>query len=107
MGKINSFGIPCFKSANATLTTTELTFAFDQTAFFANNFVGVVAVNIVNEFEAPTDAVPIYFSTSNLSGSSEPLIGFDGEAVTTGTWTGTGVHLVFLDKVNNKLQLLV
>lgn len=103
---VNGRGIPCIESVSAVLTDTGLTFGFNRHLNADNMFSGLIAVKVENTFTAPETAVPVYFTTQGVSGSTVQLTTFDGEAVTTTTWTGTGIHLVFYDREDNVLQLI-
>lgn len=103
---VNTRGIPCIESISAVLTTTELTFGFNSHPYTSNNFSGLIAVKVENTFTAPGTAVPVYFTTQGVSGSTIALTTLNGDSVTTDTWTGTGIHLVFYDREDNVLQLI-
>lgn len=103
---VNTRGIPCIESVNAVLTDTTLTFGFNKHPYVGNNFSGLIAVKVENTFTAPETAVPVFFTTQGVPGSTIALTTLNGEAVTTDTWTGTGIHIVFYDREDNVLQLI-
>lgn len=103
---VNGRGVPCIESVSAVLTDTGLTFGFNRHPYTSNNFSGFIVVKVENTFTAPETAVPVYFTTQGVSGSTIALTTLNGDAVTTTTWTGTGIHLVFYDREDNILQLI-
>lgn len=104
--KVNGGGIPCIESTSVDLTTTAATFAFNAHPFVRNNFSGLILVKISNSFTAPGTAVPVQFVTTGVANSTQPVLTFNGTAVTTADWEGEGVYLFFYDRENNQLILL-
>lgn len=104
--RVNGGGIPCIESTSVDVTTTAATFMFNPHPFVRNNFSGLILVKINNAFTAPATAVPVQFATSGVAGSTQPVLTFNGTAVTTADWGGEGVYLFFYDRENNQLILL-
>ena len=105
--KVNDRGIPCVESTGVTLTDTAATFSFASHPLFrSNSFSGIIAVKIKDEFTVPATAVPVVFTTAGVPGSNQPVIGYNGEAVTTAEWAGRGIYLFFYDRESNVLQQL-
>lgn len=103
---VNNRGIPTIQSAGFTLTDSALTFSFNSHPNTSNNFSGLIAVKVTDTFTAPGTAVPVYFVTQGVAGSTIALTTYNGAAVTSSTWPGTGIHLVFYDRESNVLQLI-
>lgn len=104
--KVNGNGIPCIESTAVSLTTTAATFTFNSHPFVRNNFSGLILVKISNTFTPPATAVPVQFVTDGVPNSTQPVLTFNGTAVTTTDWEGEGVYLFFYDRENNQLILL-
>lgn len=102
----NKLGFPCLENVSAALSTTAEVFTFNPHPFRNHNFSGGLFVKIHGTATAPTTAVPIQFATEGVPGSNIAVAGTDGEALTTATWPGNGVYLMFFDKDENKLMLL-
>lgn len=102
----NRAGIPCIESQSVSLSTTACTFMFKNHPFLNSNFQGLVAVKINQTFEAPTTAVPIQFSTINNADATNIVKTYNGANVTTTTWNGTGIYLMFFDRSTNTLQMI-
>lgn len=98
--------IPCIESTAVNLTTEEATFSFNSHPFVSKFFQGPIFVKISSSFTAPTTAVPIKFTTTNVPNSTVTLTGKNGEAITTETWEGTGIYMVFYDRASNVLELI-
>lgn len=104
--RVNVNGVPCIESRSVTETTTGVTFNFGPTAFSSPRFSGLIAVRIVEAAAATADALPVSFSVPSIAGSTIALTTFGGTAV-TGADLDAGIHLVFYDRYNGVLQLLV
>lgn len=104
--RVNGGGIPCIESTAVNLTTTAATFTFNSHPFVRNDFSGLILVKISNTFTAPAPAVPVQFATEGVANSTQPVLTFNGTAVTTDTLGGEGVYLFFYDRENNQLILL-
>lgn len=102
----NRNGIPCIESQSVNLTTTACTFMFRDHPFRNQAFQGFIVVKINQTFEAPTTAVPIQFSTINAANSTNIVKTYAGANVTTSTWKGPGIYLLFYDRTSDTLQLI-
>jgi hypothetical protein len=106
LNRVNSNGIPCLESRSITQTTTAVTFNFDSLAFVGPRFSGLIAIRISEAAPTAADALPVYFNVPSVAGSNIALTTFGGTGV-TGVEMQEGVHLVFYDRSNGVLQLLV
>ena len=104
--RINVNGIPCIESKSITETTTSVTFNFNPSVYTSSRFSGIIAVRIAEAAEATADALPVSFNVPSIAGSTIALTTFAGTAV-TGADLEAGIHLVFYDRYNGVLQLLV
>lgn len=103
---VNSRGLPVLESIRATLTTTGLTFTFNNHPYVNNYFQGLFIVKLTGTPTAPSTAVPVYFDTDGVSGSSVALNDTNATAITTGTFSGDGVYLCFYDRTTNVLRII-
>lgn len=104
--RVNINGVPTIESRSITETATTVTFNFSPSFFSTPRFSGIIAVRISEAAEATADALPVYFNVPSIAGSTIALTTFGGAAV-TGAELEAGVHLVFYDRFNGILQLLV
>lgn len=100
--RVNINGIPCIESRSITETATTTTFNFDASPVVNPRFSGIIAVRIVEAASGTT--LPINFNVPSIAGTSIALTGLDGASVTT---LEPGIHLVFYDRFNGILQLIV
>lgn len=103
---INRFGIPSMETIKATLTTTGLTYTFNNHPFVHDNFQGFFVVKVSGTPSAPQSAVNVYFDTDGIEGSSVPVYNAAGTQLTTGTFPGNGVFLFFYDRTTDMLRLM-
>lgn len=102
--RVNINGIPCVESRSITETATNVTFNFNASPAVNPRFSGIIAVRID---EAPTDTtLPVFFNVPSIAGTTIALTTFAGAEV-TGADLEVGIHLVFYDRFNGVLQLLV
>lgn len=104
--RTNINGIPCIESRSITETTTSVTFNFDASPSVSPRFSGLIAVRISESVATSADALPVYFNVPSVAGSSIALTTFGGTPV-NGVELEEGIHLVFYDRFNGVLQLLV
>ena len=104
--RTNINGLPCIESRSITETTTSVTFNFSPSLFTSSRFSGIIVVRIDEAAAATADALPVIFNVPSIAGSSIALTTFDGTPV-TGADLEQGIHLVFYDRYNGVLQLLV
>lgn len=102
--RVNINGIPCLESKNITESTTTVTFNFNASPAVSPRFSGLIAIRIT---ETPTTTtLPVNFSVPSIAGTTIAVTSFNGDAV-TGADLEEGIHLVFYDRFNGVLQLLV
>lgn len=103
---VNNRGIPCIESNSVATTTDAIIFSFNMYDFIGNNFSGLIAIKISQQFTAPVTAVPIRFITKNVSNSVIDVETLNNTVVTSADWQGTGIYIAFYDRESNKLQLI-
>lgn len=104
--RTNINGIPCIESRSITETTTSVTFNFDASPSVSSRFSGLIAVRIAESAATSADALPVYFNVPSVAGSNIALTTFEGTPI-NGAELEEGIHLVFYDRFNGVLQLLV
>ena len=102
--RVNQCGMPCIESRSITESTTSVVFNFNASPAVSPRFSGLIAVRIN---ETPTDTtLPVSFNVPSIAGTIITVSTFGGTAV-TGADLAEGIHLVFYDRENGILQLLV
>ena len=96
--RVNVNGIPCIESRSITETATAVTFNFSPSLYTSSRFSGLIAVRI--------EEAAVSFNVPSIANSTIALTTFGGAAV-TGADLEAGIHLVFYDRYNGVLQLLV
>lgn len=97
----NYRGIPYLTTTNVTVSETFIDYAL---GFRNIQPVGYFTVRIANDLPADADTgLPVRLT---LNGTSRELTFFDGTPVTGESLAGTGVILVFNDRINGILQLM-
>ena len=104
--RVNINGIPCIESRSITESTNSVTFNFDASPFVNPRFSGLIAIRISEQASSASDALPVQFNIPSVVGSNIALITFGNTAV-NGVEMTEGIHLVFYDRFNGVLQLLV
>ena len=104
--RVNFSGIPCLESRSITETTTTVTFNFDASPAVSSRFSGIIAVRIAEAAATSADALPVNFNVPCIAGTSIALTTFGGTPV-NGVEMTEGIHLVFYDRANGVLQLLI
>ena len=104
--RVNINGIPCVESKSISETTSSVTFNFDASPVINTRFSGIIAVRIPESVATSADALPVYFNVPSIAGTSIALTTFGGTPV-NGVEMTTGIHIVFYDRFNGVLQLLV
>ena len=106
LNRVNTNGIPCIESRSITESSTTVTFNFDSFILSSPRFSGIIAVRIAESAASSADALPVYFNVPSVVGSNIALTTFGGTAV-NGVEMTEGIHLVFYDRYNGVLQLLI
>ncbi len=102
--RVNLNGIPCIEVASITESTTAAVYNFNASPAVTPRFSGLIAVRVD---ETPTTTtLPVSFNVPSIAGTTIALTTFGGAAV-TGADLEEGIHLVFYDRFNGVLQLLV
>ena len=104
--RVNINGIPCIESRSITETTTSVTFNFSPSLYTSSRFSGLIAVRIDEAAAATADALPVSFNVPSIAGTTIALT-LVGGTQATGADLEEGIHLVFYDRFNGILQLLV
>lgn len=104
--RVNINGIPCIESRSITESTSSVTFNFSASPAVNPRFSGLIAVRISEQAATSADALSVYFNVPSIAGSTIALTTFGGTAV-TGVEVQEGIHLVFYDRENGVLQLLI
>jgi hypothetical protein len=104
--RVNTNGVPCIESRSITESTTSVTFNFNASPAVNSRFSGLIAVRIVEQVATSGDSLPVYFNVPSIAGSNIAVTTFGGTAV-NGVEMTEGIHLVFYDRENGVLQLLV
>ena len=104
--RVNTNGVPCIESKSITESTSSVTFNFSSSPAVYSRFSGLIAVRISEQAASSADTLPVYFNVPSITGSTIALTTFGGTAV-TGVEMQEGIHLVFYDRDNGVLQLLV
>ncbi len=106
LNRVNTNGIPCLESRSITESTTTVTFNFDSSVSVSPRFSGLIAIRISEAAGTSADSLPVYFNVPSVAGSSIAVTTFGGTAV-NGVEMQQGIHIVFYDRSNGVLQLLV
>lgn len=102
--RVNVNGVLCIESRSITESATAVVFNFNASPAVSPRFSGLIAVKID---ETPTSTtLPVSFNVPSIAGTSIAVTTFNGAAV-TGADLEEGIHLVFYDRENGILQLLV
>lgn len=104
--RVNQTGIPCLESRSISETATTVTFNFDASPSVSPRFSGLIAIKIAESASTTADSLPVYFNVPSVTGSNIAVTTFGGTPV-SGVELQEGIHIVFYDRANNVLQLLV
>jgi hypothetical protein len=97
----NSDGIPYLTTTNVIVSDTAVSLAL---GFRPLKPCGLFVVRVANAIpDGTTGTLPVSLT---LNGISRPLTFFGGQSVTAADLSGTGVILVFNDKINGILQVI-
>lgn len=102
--RVNINGIPCIETTSITESATAVTYNFNPSPVVNPRFSGIIAVRVD---EVPTNtALPVSFNVPSIAGTTIAL-SLIGGTQATGADLEEGIHLVFYDRFNGVLQLLV
>ena len=104
--RVNINGISCIESQSITETASSVTFNFSPSPIVSSRFSGIIAVRISEAVATSADSLPVYFNVPSIAGTNIALTTFGGTPV-NGVEMTEGIHLVFYDRFNGILQLLV
>ena len=104
--RVNFNGIPCIESRSITESTAAVTFNFNPSPAVNSRFSGIIAVRISEQAATSADALPVFFNVPSIAGSNIAVTTF-GSTPVNGVEMTEGIHLVFYDRENGILQLLV
>lgn len=102
--RVNTNGIPCLESRSISENATSVTFNFDPSPAVSSRFSGLIAIRITDT--PTTTTLPVSFNVPSIAGTTIAVTSFSGAAV-TGADLEPGIHIVFYDRFNGVLQLLV
>ena len=99
----NINGIPAIQSRGANVTADAVTFSF-RPDWDRNPFRGLILVNIADEIpDGTTTTLPVLFT---MAGNTTNVTVAGGDNLTVADFSGTGVYLVYYDRLSNVLQLI-
>ena len=102
--RVNLNGIPCIETTSITENATSVTYNFNPSPAVSPRFSGIIAVRVD---EVPTTTtLPVSFNVPSIAGTTIALTLIGGTQA-TGADLEEGIHLVFYDRFNGILQLLV
>ncbi len=95
---VNINGLPCINSTGVAVSTTNVTYSFDNSREIP--FAGLVLVRLQQAVPTGTTAtLPVQFG-------NVPLTGFNGESIAVRNLSGTGIYVVYYNSRSKLLQLL-
>lgn len=101
----NINGIPTLSSNSVSVTTSNVSFDFNNHRNIGRPFRGLLIVRLAQAIPAgTTDTLPIVFTSDGSN--STPVTTFNGEAVTVADIPGTGVYILWYESQSDTLQLL-
>jgi hypothetical protein len=104
--RVNLNGVPCIESRSISQSTNSVTFNFNASPAVNSRFSGLIAIKIIEQAATSADSLPVSFNVPSIAGTVINLTTFGGTSV-TGVEMTEGIHLVFYDRENGILQLLV
>lgn len=93
----NRFGIPNITSTGIEVTTTKVTYNFDDSR--ALPFAGIVLARILQPIPTASASLPVYFG-------NVPLMNYNNEQVIGSDLAGTGIVQVYYNSNSKLLQLM-
>ena len=104
--RVNSNGVTCIESRSISESTSSVIFNFNSSPAVNPRFSGLIAVKITEQAATSADALPVFFNVPSIAGSTIAVTTFGGTAI-TGVELQEGIHLLFYDRENGILQLLI
>lgn len=99
------FGIPTLSSNSVSVTTSNVSFDFNNHRNIGRAFRGLLIVRLAQAIPAgTTDTLPIVFTSDGAN--AVPVTTFNGDPVTVADIPGTGVYVLWYESQTNTLQLL-
>lgn len=101
----NINGIPTLSSNSVSVTTSNVSFDFNNHRNIGRPFRGVLIVRLAQAIPTgTTDTLPIVFTSDGANAT--PVTTFNGDPVTVADIPGTGVYVLWYESQTNTLQLL-
>ena len=102
---VNQNGIPTISSNSVSVSTTAVSFDFNNHRNVGRPYRGLLVVRLAQAIPTgTTDTLPIQFTSDG--GNAQPVTTFNGDAVTVADIPGTGVYLFWYESQTNTLQIL-
>ncbi len=102
---VNREGIPALRSLSVAVTTTQVSFDFNNHRNVGAPFRGLLILNLAQAIPTgTTPTLPVVLTSDG--GNAQPLTTFNGTAVTVADIAGTGIYLAWYESQTNTLQLL-
>lgn len=102
---VNRTGIPTISSNSVVVGTTSVSFDFTNHRNLGAPYRGLLVVRLAQAIPTgTTDTLPIQFTSDG--GNAQPVVTFNGGAVTVADIPGTGVYLFWYESQTNTLQIL-
>lgn len=102
---VNTSGIPALSSLSVSVSTTQVSYDFNNHRNVGAPFRGIIVVRLQQPIPTgTTGTLPVVFTSGG--GSAQPLTGYNGDAITVADLPGSGIFLVWWDNTSNTLQLL-
>ena len=104
--RVNTRGIPCLKTTNATADATRLTLTFAPHQNLSDFFQGLFLVYVTSIPAGVANDLPVYLSTEGYLGSEKQLFTPQSTAVTSQEVV-EGVYLCFYDSTTGKVRVMM
>ena len=104
--RVNTRGIPCLKTTNATADATRLTLTFAPYQNLSDFFQGLFLVYVTSIPAGVADDLPVYLLTEGYLGSEKQLFTPQSTAVTSQEVV-EGVYLCFYDSTTGKVRVMM
>ena len=104
--RVNTRGIPCLKTTNATADATRLSLTFAPYQNLSDFFQGLFLVYVTSIPAGVANDLPVYLSTEGYLGSEKQLFTPQSTAVTSQEVV-EGVYLCFYDSTTGKVRVMM